>query len=368
MNNQNMMMTRGNTGLIDAKAEMRKREAEKEIEEQAFVNSFETVNNGLMVRREEAPQQARTENTASMPEPPAPEKKLDLGPGQDAAAQSVQPRPKPKTKEDIANIASRAQADAKQQVTGGKPQAQNQNQDQSQDQNAAQVQNRDQVRQAKKEAVPAKIRTSLAPDVLAKQYVDMFKSHLGLDLSIVLCYENIRRICEPDIRDPLNTLYFIENTYRLSTLLYLAGNLPITIIATLLAEKNRKNVLRYVTAEIENAAKPQDDIRELRINRWAKKYEAVSANDAITVTPGATALTPELVSIISSRFDDICGKMRKFDKEFAKAVSKMDDAARNDVSYIYSNCWYFLQGFENAPEMRTYIMAITDDTRRNLKI
>ena len=217
-------------------------------------------------------------------------------------------------------------------------------------------------------AVPASIAIAKGPDELAQAYIKMFKDTIGVDLSSSIVFENMRRLCEPDVKDPLKTLYFLENTYRVSTLLYLAGNLPILVVTSILAEKNRKNILKYVTIEVENATKPYEQLRDVRIKRWARKYENMAVNDAMTVTLGATSMTPELMTSMVREFESVTAKLRKFDKEMSSIVEKFDTGTRNDVVYIYSNWWYLLQGFENVPEMRSYIMAITDDTRRNLKI
>ena len=208
----------------------------------------------------------------------------------------------------------------------------------------------------------------MTPDALAQEYIGLFKETLGLDLSTAICFENMRRICEVDTRDPCGTLYFLENTYRLSTLLYLAGNLPIVFVTSVLAEKNRKNILKYVTIEVENGSKPYDELLELRRRRWVRKYEDMAVNDAMTVTPGATSVTPELAARMSGMLSDVSRKLKKFNNEMTSIAAKFDDAARNDIVYIYSNWWYLLQGFENVPEMRSYVMAVTDDTRRNLQI
>ena len=225
--------------------------------------------------------------------------------------------------------------------------------------------------QAKGAVAPAaipKISYSMTPDQLCQEYIKLFRDTLGLELSTAICYENMRKLCEIDTKDPTGTLYFLENTYRVSTLIYLAGNLPITFVASVLAEKNRKNILKYVTIEVENGHKPYADVLDLRVRRWARKYDGMAVNDAMTVTPGATSLTPDLAKRMGDMLQDVSSKLRKFNKEMTSIVSKFDDEARNDITYIYSNWWYLLQGFENVPEMRTYIMAVTDDTRRNLKI
>ena len=215
---------------------------------------------------------------------------------------------------------------------------------------------------------PGSVKTARSPDELCGLYTGMFRDTLGLELSTSICFENMRRICEADTRDPAKTLFFLENTYRVSTVLYLAGNLPILVVASILAEKNRKNILKYVTSEVENGAKPYQELLDLRTRRWARKYEHMAVNDAMTVTPGATQMTPELAAQAAALLRGICTKLKKFDKEMSGIVAKFDDATRNDIVYIYSNWWYLLQGFENVPEMRSYIMAITDDTRRNLKL
>ena len=207
-----------------------------------------------------------------------------------------------------------------------------------------------------------------SPDQLCQDYVKLFKETLGLDLSTAICYENMRRICEIDTRDPCGTLYFLENTYRVSTLIYLAGNLPVLFVASILAEKNRKNILKYVTIEVENSSKPYQELLDLRRRRWSRKFEDMAVNDAMTVTPGATQLSPELASELRSMLAGTAAKLKRFNAEMASIAGKFDDGARNDVIYIYSNWWHLLQGFENVPEMRAYLMAITDDTRRNLKI
>lgn len=217
-------------------------------------------------------------------------------------------------------------------------------------------------------SVPASIKSGAGPDEMAQAYIRMFKSSLGLDLSPAIVFENMRKICEPDVRDPLKTLYFLENTYRVSTLLYLASNLPILVVTSILAEKNRKNILKYVTIEVENGNKPYDQLRELRMKRWVRKFENMAVNDAMTVTPGVSVPTKELADAMAYEFGSVSSKLKKFDAEMTGIVAKFDDATRNDVVYIYSNWWYLLQGFENVPEMRSYVMAITDDTRRNLKI
>lgn len=207
-----------------------------------------------------------------------------------------------------------------------------------------------------------------SPDELCRAYTEMFKSAFGFELSTAIVFENMRRMCEPDVKDPLKTLYFIENTYRVSTILYLASNLPILVVTSILAEKNRKNILKYVSIEVDHGAKPYEQLRDLRMKRWARKFENMRINDAMTVTPGATMLSPELVSEVRAAFLDMSAKLKRFNGEMSSIVAKFDDSALSDVTYIYSNWWYLLQGFENVPEMRSYIMAITDDTRRNLKL
>lgn len=372
MNNQGFMVRKNGNGLIDAQAEAMAARASEVEEEKRFINSFETVNNGMMMRRDtvavsnaDGGKEIASEKPSKNEELEAPEKNFGT---EDVRQDAAQPKTD-KTKENIAKIANAAQNEARKQVEGA-----NKSTPQNNGQTAAMSKTADdkpkQAAQPNKPIVqvPSIIKTNTSPDALAKAYVDMFKEHFDMDLSMALCYDNMRRFCETDAKHPDTTLYFLENTYRLSTLLYLSGNLPIMIIATILADKNRKNVLKYVTTEVENGAKPYSDLKTLRINRYARKCENMNINDAITVTPGATLLTSELIDAIQARFDDICLRMKKFNKDLGKAVAKLDDAARNDVVYIYSNCWYFLQGFENVVEMRSYVMSITDDTRRNLKI
>lgn len=215
---------------------------------------------------------------------------------------------------------------------------------------------------------PKPIRNTNTPDGLCQIYMKAFKDTLGLDLSSAIVFDNMRRICEADVKDPQKTLFFLENTYRVSTLLYLSANLPILVVTSILAEKNRKNILKYVTTEVENGAKPYDELLALRVRRWGRKYENMAVNDAMTVTPGATKLSPSIVTECQFRLLAVSQKLKKFNGDLTQMVSKFDDATRNDVTFIYSNWWYLLQGFENVPEMRTYVMAITDDTRKNLKI
>lgn len=206
----------------------------------------------------------------------------------------------------------------------------------------------------------------MSPDQLCQEYARMFKATLGLELSMSICFENMRRMCEVDTRDPVGTLYFLENTYRVSTIIYLAQNLPILFVTSVLAEKNRKNILKYVMTEVENGSKPYEDILELRKRRWMRKFENMSVNDAMTVTPGATMLSPELAARLRFELTGVSSGMRRYNREMAQIVEKFDDGARNDIVYIYSNWWHLLQGFENVPEMRAYIMAVTDDTKTSL--
>lgn len=224
------------------------------------------------------------------------------------------------------------------------------------------------VKQTEKPPVPTVITVAgkMSPDQLCQEYAKMFKETLSLDLSMSICFENMRRMCEVDTKDPTGTLYFLENTYRVSTIIYLAQNLPVLFVTSVLAEKNRKNILKYVTTEVENGSKPYEAVLEMRKRRWMRKFESMSVNDAMTVTPGATTLTPELAARLKAELMGVASGMRRYNREMAQIVEKFDDGARNDIVYIYSNWWYLLQGFENVPEMRAYIMAVTDDTKASL--
>lgn len=377
MNNQNLMMQRkGGDGLPDY---------EKKEEGAGFVpvhsntvmrmvkrDAAAAGPGGLPVEEKQIPGAG-----AGTADAPAPEKAVPGAPAAGALAQAKKPAATVGASKDelaaktaalknrAANAAKAAVADASAQ-TGTKPQP------------AAKPAAQSAPAQQKTPAAaplpaadisaPSSINILSKPDELAQAYIKMFKDTLGLDLSASIVFENMRRLCEPDVSDPLKTLYFLENTYRVSTLLYLAGNLPILVVTSILAEKNRKNILKYVTVEVENGSKPYDQLRDIRVKRWARKYENMAVNDAMTVTPGATMPTKELADAMLYEFGSISGKLKKFDAEMSNIVAKFDTATRNDVVYIYSNWWYLLQGFENVPEMRTYVMAITDDTRRNLKI
>lgn len=217
---------------------------------------------------------------------------------------------------------------------------------------------------------PKKLSMSsiLTIDDLVGRYISLFEQHFGLKLSSTICFENVRKLCEINVKNPDKNLYFLENTYRVSSLIYLTSNLPILIVASILAEKNRKNILNYVTTEVENGAKRYEDLKELRINRWNAKFNNMQINDAMTVTPGVTSLSPELIDLMTQNFENMCVNLKKFNKELSDIVSAFDETTKNDVIYIYSNWWYLLQGFENVSDMRTYIMTITDDTRKNLQL
>jgi len=219
-----------------------------------------------------------------------------------------------------------------------------------------------------KAAEPLKMSSKVQLDVIAKSYADTFKQHFGVDLSSSMCFENVRKLCEINVKDPAKSLYLLENTYRVTTLMYLATNLPVIFVATVLAEKNRVNILKYVTQEVEQSNKKFDELKAFRTDRWAKKYAQMEVNDAMTVTMSVTSLMPELVETMYKRFEETCIKLKRFNKELSDLVAKFDDNVKTDVVYIYSNFWYFLQGFENNAEMRNYVMAITDDTRKNLKM
>ena len=371
MNNKNLMITRNGVNGIPQYAE--------EEKEQLTPDSPGYANSVSMLRRAPAAQAAGTVEAkdfgSGIPDipdiPEEPEKEFGSGPSTPAQqpatqrpvqsppqqqarpAQQAQGRPAPqKPVQNTGAAAGAAKKPAQPAASAQKP---------AQPAAAANT-------GASRPAAPVRIRQNMNPDELCKAYMDMFKQSFGMDLSASICYENMRRMCEADLKTPENTLYFMENTYRVSTLLYLASNLPIVFVTSVLAEKNRKNILKYVTIEVENGSKPYQELRDLRIHRWGRKFENMAVNDAMTVTPGVTGLSDALVSEMISAFQDTCAKLRKFNKELTGIVAKFDDGALNDVTYIYSNWWYFLQGFENVPEMRTYVMAITDDTRKNLKI
>lgn len=359
MNNvNNMMMRRDGTGVPET-VRQGLSSGEQNIVQAGNANS------AMMLRREDVIvpdidgtddplQEAMFEEKAVPDIPDVPDVPV-MNAGQAVQQQSVQK---------VADIAAKAQQAASAQV-----QKQVANQPNGQAGKPANAQQQAKAPpQPPKPMAAASVKHFKSPDELCQMYVQMFRSTLGLDLSMSICYENMRRICEVDVKDPAGTLYFLENTYRVSTILYLAGNLPILFVASVLAEKNRKNILKYVTIEVENGTKPYKDVLELRQKRWMRKYENMAVNDAMTVTPGATSLTLELVQKISAMVTNICGKLKKFNGEMSTLVSRFDDSARNDIVFIYSNWWYLLQGFENVPEMRAYIMSVTDDTRKNLKI
>lgn len=218
------------------------------------------------------------------------------------------------------------------------------------------------------ENVKLKMRSVQSIETLVEEYIKLFDKHFGIKLSSAICFENMRKLVDIDVKTPDKSLYFLENTYRISSLLYLTEHLPIIVVASVLAEKNRKNILNYVITEVETSSKRYDDVVELRKKRWKEKYNNMALNDTMTVTPGVTFISNELVELMRKNFDNMCNNLRKFNKELSDIVSRFDESTKNDVVYIYSNWWYLLQGFENEPNMRTYIFTITDDTRKNLKI
>ena len=373
MNNQGMMMSRDANnagGLIDKKAMINQEEMLRKQEEENVQNSV-VVSSTMMMRRDMVPQnvqQAREnlqisqnqKNVASIVE----EKEISIEQPKTVGNTG-------KTKESVTDIIKQKQEAVKQQVSNASGEPVKTETKQAEAQPAKPVQPAQPAKQATAVAIMTpvtSIKSNLSLDELTKRYIDMFKEHFNIELSSSICFENMRKMCEVNVKDPDKTLYFLENTYRLSTLLYLTGNLPILIVTSIIAEKNRKNILKYVTIEVENGAKEYDEVKALRMKRWMNKYSNMQVNDAMTITPGVTNLTPELSALMQKQFDTICTKLKRFNNEMTSIVSKFDDATKNDVIYIYSNWWYLLQGFENVQEMRTYIMAITDDTRRNLKI
>lgn len=389
MNNNNMMVSRKGGVVNDDRMKAMQEAKRLKQEEQEFMSGFGTVNGGMMVRRDAAvaagnnggqaaqampavsKEIADSNNNAEAPE--AAEKSfagaapvelstpVKANGANAVAGTSAGNSAQAKTRADIANIAGKAQAAAQSAMQQSRPAAPTAR---------PQAPATPQAATKPSIAAPSKIRTAFKPDDIAKAYVEMFKKHFDLELSSILAYENMRRFTDVDnAKTPEKTLYYVENTYRLSTLIYLAGNFPIMVIAIILSEKNRKNILRYVTSETELAAKPYDSVRETRLSRYSKKFADMSVNDAIAITLGATVPTQELAAALKARFDDICAKMKaKYDKDLTKAARKLDDDARNDVVFIFSNIWHLLQAFENVPETRNYIMMITDDTRKNLEI
>lgn len=224
--------------------------------------------------------------------------------------------------------------------------------------------------QAQASKVPDRIdvKTQGTLDDLTKSYLDLFERHFGIKLNASIVFENMRRMCEAPSKDVSKSLYLIENTYRLSTIIYLASNLPILFVSTILSEVNRRNTLKYVTSEVELSAKKYEELRRIRMDRYSEKFRNMGVDDAMTVTPGVTSITKELSASIAEEFRSICSNLKRFNKEMTDLVAGFDANTMSDVIYIYSNWWYFLQGFENVKEIRDYIMLITDDTRKNLKL
>lgn len=374
MNNQRLMMSKevvANGGLIDRNAVVNQQMLQKQQEENDIQNSV-AISSKMMMRRDAVPenvQQARNNIQQTIDEKEnisVPEKEIGTG------VQNVNNIGNTKSKENVANIIKQKQNAVQAQVNGvtGK-QAEPIKQtvgNQKSVTKPAEKQVQKTTPQATVQMQVINIKSIVSLDDLVKRYIDVFKEHFGLDLSSSICFENMRKLCEVNTKDPDKTLYFLENTYRLSTLLYLTSNLPILIVTSIIAEKNRKNILKYVTIEVENGAKEYDDVKALRVKRWSNKYANMKVNDAMTITPGVTTITSELAVLMQKQFDDICLKLKRFNKEMTNLVNGFDDATKNDIIFIYSNWWYLLQGFENVVEMRDYIMAITDDTRRNLKL
>lgn len=374
MNNQRLMMSKevvANGGLIDRNTVLNQQMLQKQQEENDIQNSV-AISSKMMMRRDAVPenvQQARNNMQQTIDEKEnisVPEKEIGTG------VQNVNNIGDTKSKENVADIIKQKQNAVQAQVNGvaGK-QAEPIKQtvgNQKSVTKPAEKQVQKTTPQATVQMQVINIKSIVSLDDLVKRYIDVFKEHFGLDLSSSICFENMRKLCEVNTKDPDKTLYFLENTYRLSTLLYLTSNLPILIVTSIIAEKNRKNILKYVTIEVENGAKEYDDVKALRVKRWSNKYANMKVNDAMTITPGVTTITSELAVLMQKQFDDICLKLKRFNKEMTNLVNGFDDATKNDIIFIYSNWWYLLQGFENVVEMRDYIMAITDDTRRNLKL
>lgn len=360
-----------NGGLIDRNAVVNQQMLQKQQEENDIQNSV-AISSKMMMRRDAVPenvQQARNNMQQTIDKKEnisIPEKEIGTG------VQNVNSIGNTKSKENVADIIKQKQNAVQAQVNGvtGK-QAEPIKQtvgNQKSVTKPAEKQVQKTTSQATVQIQAVNIKSIVSLDDLVKRYIDVFKEHFGLDLSSSICFENMRKLCEVNTKDPDKTLYFLENTYRLSTLLYLTSNLPILIVTSIIAEKNRKNILKYVTIEVENGAKEYDDVKALRVKRWSNKYANMKVNDAMTITPGVTTITSELAVLMQKQFDDICLKLKRFNKEMTNLVNGFDDATKNDIIFIYSNWWYLLQGFENVVEMRDYIMAITDDTRRNLKL
>ena len=287
--------------------------------------------------------------------------------------------PDNKSTDDVRAIINRQQEAVKQQMTGETvinvdKSNQNQQINQQAAQNTTQTNTNNQSQQVgqsvneTQKKIVLQMRTIMSIDDLVAMYIKMFEEHFDIKLSPSICFENMRKLCDIDVKMPEKCLYTLENTYRLSTIMYLTEHLPIIIVASILAEKNRKNILNYVTSEVEIASKKIDDLIALRTKRWYEKYKTMNINDAMTVTPGVTNISPDIMALMCKNFDHMCNNLKKFNKELSDIVSKFDNNTRNDVIFIYSNWWYLLQGFENEPNMRAYIMSITDDTRKNLKI
>ena len=411
MNEQNFMMTKG-AGLVNKNLEENLRRQQEMDRIKQADEQLSAMNNGMIMRRKDdakpflaanAGNSDTSEKALNIDDGPieaaAEEKSLDTGDkpaaetvaGNNGRNENAKPAPpggssakdsqEDATKAQAAKIAAIAQnaqnaamdkmkADAGMNNTGQAPQAQPRNNNGNADQKPPQGQA--EAKQGESQPGSAqtitKIRMSTSPDALTTAYADMFMKHFGLEISKSICFENMRKFCEPNIKEYDKTLYFMENTYRLSSLIYLMENMPITIAASILAEKNRANVMKYVVKEVELGGKPYDQLRKERLKRWAAKYSDMDPSDAITVTLGVTMPIRELLDAMTAKLDAVSSAMRKYNKSMTKSAANLDDSARNDVVYIYSNVWYFLQAFENDPDARRYFMAITDDTRKNLKI
>lgn len=268
---------------------------------------------------------------------------------------------------------TKAQNNATQQTGKQAQPAQQQTQQPAQQQAQQQKQ---QTQQSKPQQAPAKqpekmidtIRLNTPLDDLAAEYIKLMETFFDIKLSHNICFDNMRKFCDMNVKNYDKTLYFVENTYRVSTLIYLTTNFPIIFICTVISEVNRKNVLKYISNEVEIAAKPFDEIRKIRFERYSNKFKSMDINDAATITPGITSLSHEVFQLMVSEFSMLCNKLKRFNKELTTIIANFNDEAKNDVIYIYSNWWYFLQLFENNVEARNYIMSITDDTRTNLKL
>ena len=203
----------------------------------------------------------------------------------------------------------------------------------------------------KKDRKPVKFKNPESIQAYADEYVASFKRAFDIDLIPSIVYENMNKLMHPDIQG--QNAYFMCNTYRLSTFMYIMDLLVPWVYSTMLlntvSSSNLKLYKDIVAREIDIHAKSNSDaLLALYKKRYIDRINNCDIRtDSVMITLGVTDLPEIYTNNINNSIRTIAENYSKNnDMKFRTAIPKLNGEDIDNLKYVHSNFWYMLQLFE----------------------